>query len=212
MAIKSKTQLTTDIAASTFTAPQQTILTDMVDSYEDIFAQVTTVQRDALTPVNGQIVYNTDNDRYEYWNGAQWLGIGQDLSTPLTVKVDLSSADILALNTTPITLVAAPGSGYAIVPNSIAYRFTYGSTQYTIGPSANIAVKCSTKSTSNPFTVISDQIITAAANRSGAVPSNTGTGIDAIVENDSIELLAQSAFSSGDGTLTVWLTYAIIAY
>lgn len=210
MAIKSKTQLTTDIAASTFTEPQQAILTDMVDSYEDIFAQVTTVQRDALTPVNGQIVYNTDNDRYEYWNGAQWLGIGQDLSTPLTVKVDLSSADILALNTTPITLVAAPGSGYAIVPNSIAYRFTYGSVAYT--GNFLIAVKCNSKTTSDTFASITFPVIQATANRSGSLPANTGTGIDAIVENDSIELQSSGAFSAGDGTLTVWLTYAIIAY
>jgi hypothetical protein len=88
--IKSKTQLGIDIAASTFSAPQQTILEDMVDSYEDIFPQLTTVQRDALTPTNGQVVYNTDNARYEYWNGSAWFGIGQNISTPLVVKIDLS--------------------------------------------------------------------------------------------------------------------------
>lgn len=210
MAIKSKTQLTTDIAASTFTAPQQAILTDMVDSYEDIFPDVTTVQRDALTPVNGQIVYNTDNDRYEYWNGAQWLGIGQDLSTPLTVKVDLSSADILSLDTTPITLVAAPGSGYALMPVSLAYRFNYGSIAYADG--ANIGVKCSTKTTSDFFIAVQALTIRAAANRSGSIPANTGISNDSIAENDSLQLQSSLAFTAGDGTLTVWLTYAIIAY
>ena len=210
MAIKSKTQLTTDIGASTFTAPQQAILTDMVDSYEDIFAQVTTVQRDALTPVSGQIVYNTDNDRYEYWNGAQWLGIGQDLSTPLTVKVDLSSADILALDTTPITLVAAPGSGYALVPSLLAYRYTYGSTQYS--GSYQVHVKCSTKTTADSFTFIQSASLNAASDRSGALSVSTGAGFNAITENDSIDLKSTAAISSGNGTLTVWLTYAIIAY
>ena len=210
MAIKTKTQLQTDIAASTFTGAQQTILDNIVDSYEDIFAQVTTVQRDALTPVNGQIVYNTDNDRYEYWNGAQWLGIGQDLSTPLTVKVDLSSADILALNATPILLVSAPGIGYAISPMSMAYRYTYGTTQYD--GTYFIHCKCSTKTSSDPFIALPFQTINSAANRSGVLFTSTGTGIDAIVENDRIELKASSAITLGDGTLTVWLTYCIIAY
>lgn len=210
MAIKSKTQLSTDIAASTFTAPQQTILTDMVDSYEDIFPDVTTVQRDALTPVNGQIVYNTDNDRYEYWNGVVWFGIGQDLSTPLVVKIDLSSADILAADTTPIPVAAAAGAGYALMPISMAYRFTYGSVAYV--NTGSMVLKSTTKSTSDPFLAIAFNIFQATANRSGSLPANTGTGIDAIVENDGLELKLTTALATGDGTLTVWVTYSVIEY
>jgi len=210
MATKSKTQLASDISASTFTAPQKVIMDDIVDSYEDIFPQLTTVQRDALTPTNGQIVYNTDNDRYEYWNGVSWFGIGQDLSTPLVVKVDLTSADLLALNATAIQVVPTYGPGYAVVVNQMAYRFTYGSIAYT--GSYFIALKSTTKTTADPFNSIAFQTINAAANRSGALPANTGTGIDALVENDSIELKASAAISTGDGTLTVWVTYSIIVW
>jgi hypothetical protein len=48
MAVKSKTQLAADIAASTFTAPQQVILDDMVDSYQDLSQGLTTVQIAAI--------------------------------------------------------------------------------------------------------------------------------------------------------------------
>lgn len=209
MSVKSKSQLAIDIAASTFTAPQQVILDDMVDSYEDIFSQLTTVQRDALTPTNGLIIYNTDNDRYEYWNGVTWFGIGQDLSTPLVVKIDLSSAQLLALDTTAIIVASAAGAGYSIVPSSLVYRFTYGSIQYAAG---NIVLKNTTASTSNAFLSLSDLVIEAAANRSGSIPANTGTGIAALVENDSLELKAVSAITAGDGTLTVWVTYSIIVW
>ncbi len=113
MAITSKTQLQTDITASTFTAPQKTILGNIVDSYENVFPQLTTVQRDALTPTNGLVVYNTDTDTYQYWNGVAWFGIGQDLSTPLVVKVDLSSAEILALDATAKIVAVAAGAGTA---------------------------------------------------------------------------------------------------
>lgn len=210
MATKTKTQLQTDIGASTFTAGQQTILDDIVDSYEDVFSHVTTVQRDALTPSAGDIVYNTDNDRYEYWNGSAWFGIGQDLSTPLVVKIDISSAELLALHTTGKTVASAPGIGYALVPISMVYRFTYGSVAYTGGYS--IGLKSASASTSNPFTTLTSTVINAAANRSGSLPANTGTGIDAIVENDALELKSSGAISTGDGTLTVWVTYTIIVY
>lgn len=210
MAVKSKTQLQTDISASTFAAGEQVILDDIVDSYENVFSHVTTVQRDALTPSAGDIVYNTDNDRYEYWNGSAWFGIGQDLSTPLVVKIDISSAELLALHTTGKTVASAPGLGYAIVPISLVYRYTYGSTAYT--GVYNIALKSASKTTSDPFTVLVSTLINSAANRSGSNPANTGTGIDAIVENDALELKSSGAISTGDGTLTVWVTYTIITY
>lgn len=215
MAVKSKVQLASDIAASTFTAPQQVILDDMVDSYEDIFPQLTTVQRDALTPTNGQIVYNTDTDTYQYWNGVSWFGIGQDLSTPLVVKIDLSSADILAIDTTDILVASAPGAGYAIIPTSMVYRFTYGSTQYASGGGTqNINLMHSTKtmSSSNVYGIVSGDAIKAASDRSGVSLPTTGSSSTALVENDSLVLRANQAFTTGDGTLTVWVTYSLITW
>lgn len=214
MAVKTKTQLQTDITADpTFTSAQKTILDDMVDSYEDVFAQMDTATRDAIaTPGNGQIIYNTDNSRYEYWNGSAWFGIGQDLSTPMEVKVDLSSADILALDVTSIQVAPAPGAGYAAVPISYKYRYTFGSTQYSGTGSANVYLKSASKTTADGYTNISKLVMEAAANRSGSLPANTGTGIDAIVENDALELKAGGNLAAGDGTLTVWVTYSIITY
>jgi len=210
MAITSKTQLQTDITASTFTAPQKTILGNIVDSYENVFPQLTTVQRDALTPTNGLVVYNTDTDTYQYWNGVAWFGIGQDLSTPLVVKVDLSSAEILALDTTAKIVAVAVGAGYALIPTQVVSRFTYGSVQYA--GSFNIVLKSTTVTTSNPLFTIDGAQAKAAANRSSlASAQNSGT-YNAIIENDSLELKSTGAITTGDGTLTVWVTYSIIVW
>ena len=210
MAIKSKVQLASDIAASTFTAPQKTILGNMVDSYEDIFSQLTTVQRDALTPTTGLIIYNTDNDRYEYWNGVAWFGIGQDLSTPLVVKIDLSSAEILALDTTAKIVAVAAGAGYALIPTQVVSRFTYGSAQYA--GSFNIVLKSTTVTTSNPMFLIDGAQIKAAANRSSLATVQSSSSYNAVIENDSLELKSTGAITTGDGTLTVWVTYSIITW
>lgn len=210
MAVKTKSQLAAEIAAlgSTYSeAAVEALLTDMVDSYNNLIAQVTTAGRNALTPTTGLVVYNTDTNRQEYWNGTAWFAIGQNISTPQTVKVALTSVQLLALDATAIQVVAAPGAGYAIVVQSCAYKFTYGTTQYSGG---SVVLKSAGANTSNPFLQIASQIIQAAADRSGSLPGNTGTGIHAIYENSALELKANSAISAGDGTLTVWVTYSVI--
>jgi hypothetical protein len=212
MAVKTKTQLHADTAA--LPAPITRValigvLDDMIDSYEDFVVSYTTVQRDALTPTAGDLIYNTDNDRVEYYNGTAWIAASQKpvvavncsanpdyqeasvgdqyivsvagkiggasgLSVYVgdmiycTVKnaggtqasvgtswgichsqsvsdsptyyaeVSLTSADILALNSTPITLVAAPGAGKIIVPVSILTQFTYSTAAYTTNTNGRV--------------------------------------------------------------------------
>lgn len=210
--IKSKTQLDSDITAlgSTYSeAAIETVLSDIVASYENIFPSVTTIQRDALTPTSGDIVYNTDNDRYEYYNGTAWYGIGQDLSTPQTVKVNLSSAEILGLNASAKTLVAAPGSGYAIAVVAQATRYTPGGTGYA--GTYSLVTRCSTKTASDPLLTISGNPINGTSAKSGCSAPD-GFTANAIVENDSVVLSSTGAITTGNGTLTVWLTFCIIAY
>lgn len=48
-------------------------------------------------------------------------------------KVILTSAQLLALNTTPVIIAPAAGPGTLLVPDGISYRFIGGGTAYTIG-------------------------------------------------------------------------------
>jgi hypothetical protein len=211
MAVTSKTQLAIDIAASTFTAPQQVILDNIIDSYENIFSQLTTVQRDALTPATGLMIYNTDNDRYEYWNGSAWLGIGQDLSTPITIKVDISSAELLTMFSLGKELIPAPGVGYGISFLGVAYRKTYGSVVYDFPTGLYIYMNGKTAATDN-FVQIGGSDMNSASNRSGNLLRSM-TGIDGLVENASMRMQSGTSNpTTGDGTLTVWVTYSIITW
>ncbi len=47
-----------------------------------------------------------------------------------TKRTELTSAQVLALNTTPIALVAAPGAGYGIVVHRITGAVDYNSAAY----------------------------------------------------------------------------------
>lgn len=67
---------------------------------------------------------------------ANSVQIGQlALNTIQFVDVTLTAAQILALNTTPITLVAAPGSGLVTLVDSVFARLVYNSTTYSCNAS-----------------------------------------------------------------------------
>src|SRR5262249_46221043 len=65
-----------------------------------------------------------------------------------TTTTTLSSANILALMGTPITLVSAPGSGFVIVPLMVVIEFFGGGVAYT---DAGGAVSISAGSASSPL-------------------------------------------------------------
>lgn len=208
MAVKSKTQLGIDISAdANLTANQKTILTDMVDSYENIYASMNTATRDALTPTTLLIIYNTDTNRYEYWNGSKWFGIGENLATPIVVKIDLTSADILSLNATPIVVAPAYGSGYAILPSSYAYRYTHVSTPYGGG---NIVLRHSSSAVG--MMQITNSGTLSSPNSSDGLGAVSVSGSDVIYDNDDLILSADAAITAGDGVLTIWATYSIMVY
>jgi hypothetical protein len=59
---------------------------------------------------------------------SKYLGMDNMLKR---TKVTLTSAQILALNTTPITLIPAPGAGKYISVDEIMGQMTFNSVQYT---------------------------------------------------------------------------------
>ncbi len=210
MAVKSKTQLAADIAASTFSAPQQVILDDMVDSYEDLAQPLTTVQIAAIpTPSSGQLVYNTDLSQFQYYNGTAWVSLAYGLGVPQTVKVTVSSAELLALATTPKDLIAAQGAGLSIVINTFSVKYTYGTAAYDFagalycGFSTNIAL-------ANTLANVSNSVLATTNNVSGTISGSTLGGTDRLVSNDKLQISTDTNPTVGDGTLTLWISYTTI--
>lgn len=83
MAIKNKTDIKAEINATIVGGGGVTatdlngILIDIVDSYEDLIQDHTTVQRDLLTPFEGLKIYNTTSNRLEYYSATQWTPCSQ---------------------------------------------------------------------------------------------------------------------------------------
>jgi hypothetical protein len=69
---------------------------------------------DILTSIRGRLFGLAPDGRFVFNRS----GGGQDLLGP-SPTVTVSSAQLLALNATPKTLVAAPGAGFAIIPKRV---------------------------------------------------------------------------------------------
>ena len=128
------------------------------------------------------------------------------------VSVALSSANILALQTTPITLVAAQGVGFTIVPIMIVIKFFGGTVAYT---DAGGAVSISNGSMSASLASNAIFLVTTTPNRRIQTfpwPGATDTAGNP-PSDDNAALTIQKAtnqFAAGNGTATVLVWYYVI--
>lgn len=113
--------------------------------------------------------------------------------------VTLSSADILDLHNTPITLVAAPGAGKFLVPHRWVVVYTYGSSDYLIDSDPDIYFAGAGSNT----------LTTMLGQSNGGNESRTGNWGSC---PEDAPLLAGGMAGNptdGDGTLTVTVWYSI---
>lgn len=126
-------------------------------------------------------------------------------------SVTLTSAEVLALNGTPITLVPAQGAGVGILAEAVTYSLAFGTTAYATNGVLNVGCDTATiaqySATANAFlfgtvskTVKASQVATTAvantqiiANK--ALTASVGTGNP----------------TAGDSTITIQGVYKQIA-
>jgi hypothetical protein len=212
MAVKSKTQLASEIAGSTFSAPQQVILDDMVDSYQDLAIQLTTAQRNAIaTPASGLLIYNTDNSQFEYYNGSAWASMSSGLGSTQSVSVAIGSAQILAGNTTPVQLIASAGAGLAIIPISVVVKYTYITAAYATNTIQSIYFDTLDIGANNLIDFGS--ILTETANKSAIRIVQSAIDENSVIANKALMWAIQNGNpTAGSGRLNITVIYTTIPY
>lgn len=124
-------------------------------------------------------------------------------------QVSLTSAQILTMNSVPVQLVAAPGSGMVIVPIAIIMDYTYGTATYGSGGAVQVY---ETSDKSGPISV------TAAINNNSAskiqmfgVTGTAGGGWMSLSDNQPLMVWMASANPiTGDGTAKFNIYYRIM--
>lgn len=150
----------------------------------------------------------------DYTNGVRWVNVGTSASpvwSPIDfVSVAITSANILAMNATPVNVIAAPPAGYALVVNNILVTITRTATAYANGgvvtfvyTGGAVAVHAGSITaatiTGGAGTVL-NQLGPAVQANASIVP--TATGVD--ITNGT------AAFITGTGTAVVRFSYSVV--
>lgn len=125
-------------------------------------------------------------------------------NSPRKATVTLSSADILALHTTPVQLVAAPGAGKVLAPMHAILSYTFGTVSYNETGSSPTWGFPSGSTYTNLGTI-------------GASISNGQTSTQVVrpdsgffcYPNEAIGMTVNAALTDGDYPVTITVWYSI---
>ena len=161
----------------------------------------------------GQVLFSDGTD-------AVWKSLTGDISIDSsgvvtsfgavrTAKLTLTSAQILNINSVPQTIVAAPGSGYAIQVVGGSAFLDFNTTPYATDTSLYLKTAGATVGQ----WALSESILGVGADLFKPSPGGAvGTATQSsIVENAALQVTTNIADpTSGDSTLTIWVQYVLI--
>ena len=170
---------------------------DLVDS-----VQLATKENYLGVPTIDGSVLSSLADGTRYWSAPT--------SSTATVEYSLTSSDILNLYSTPLQLVAAPGSGYAIEVLSAVFNYTFKSVAYATNTTlllytynaTNAQIACPGLISLGSSKIISSTSFTISTDSktNGILADNLGLYLTVGVGNP----------TAGDGTLKVNVMYRVI--
>jgi len=138
------------------------------------------------------------------WTGLAITNANIDPSLSQYASIPLSSAQILALNATPVTLVAAPGAGKTIIVQDVLFTMTTTATAYASGGNVTFQYSGGNAVTNN----VASTVVTAAAGTSYTV--RQAIDVTAAVNTALTVTNATGAFTTGTGTALINVCYRIV--
>lgn len=145
-------------------------------------------------------------------NAAFPSGLGSPAANLVqTATVNLSAAQLIAMGTTPVAILAAPGAGKAILVDEILFEITRTSTAFTNGGVINFQYHTTTTSVPHSGTIAASVVTGGAGTVQTALGQNTGASGLVIPANEGIDITnATAAFAAGTGTAKVFLRYRVV--
>ena len=135
-------------------------------------------------------------------------GVGSNIGILQTATLTLTNTEINALNSSPQTLVPAPGAGFVIIPLTLSSCLAYAAT-FT-GGGKRIAARMGS---ANPLwkTSIIDSAQTGNRLATGSVGWVGNYGAKTAYDNVAVTLYAETAYTGGAGsTITFTCLYYLL--
>jgi hypothetical protein len=147
-------------------------------------------------------------------DGSGLKNIGSAALNPLVLQVatvQLTAAQLIAMKTTPVSVLPAPGAGKVLIIDAISFQFKNGGTQFTGGGAISFQYH-GTAITPHTGTVAAAVVQAAAAdvqylgpNTSAAIDLQTAINLGLDITN------ATAAFAAGNGTAIVTVWYSVLS-
>lgn len=194
--------LFSDVGADITPADLRTFNDALIDDYQEEIQQLTTAAINALTPTNGLLVYNTDLAKYGYYNGSSWKYFLTEIPVAeiQTIKVTVTSAEILDSHDNPVELLPAPGVNSFYQTINATIKRSFNTTAYDTNVNGN-------------FTIGSEVIggtLDLSFTQTSYI-SGTGSFIVDDIENQGLFFSTESGNpENGDGELVFYITYQIL--
>ena len=123
------------------TSPDSSAMLDITSNSKGILLpRMTTSERDAISnPVQGLLIYNTDDDCFNYYTGTDWY---KDCGRDLTLDTrSLSISNVGGTGNDEGNGIAVDGNGNILVAAEIDGTATIGNTSYTTSNKAALLIK-----------------------------------------------------------------------
>lgn len=125
-----------------------------------------------------------------------------------TVYVDLTAAQIIAMGTTPVSLIAAPGAGMAIIVDNITVKMVTTATAFTGGGA--VEFRYTNASGAKVTADVASGVVTAGAGTSFTNVRGVTTSLTAVANAAIVITNATAAFAAGTGTAVVSIQYHVV--
>jgi len=125
-----------------------------------------------------------------------------------TVQVNLSSANILAMNATPVTLIAAPGAGKIVIVEDILLKMVTTATAYANGGA--VEFRYTDGSGAKVTADIAAAVITAGAGTTYTKVGGVIASLTPVANAPIVITNATAAFITGTGTGVLTIKYRIV--
>lgn len=139
-------------------------------------------------------------------------GIASGIHHKYGPPIQLSSANLLAMGTTPVSVLPAPATGKLILVNWIIFVMKRTSTAYAAGGAINFQYHTTTTSTPHAGTIAATVLTTSgAATTQTMLGMNVGSSGLVLPTAEGIDITnAGGAFTTGTGTAEVYIDYDIV--
>lgn len=160
-----------------------------------------------------------------FWNvpgvqGEQSITVG---NAPSIIQIRLTTAQLLSLSTTPVTIIPAPGVGKYIVPQIFTGQLTFGGTPFSIansgagntylfwaglgtGSAGSTSVGIMQDSAAN-----GGMNYTASGSQLFVFPCLTDPSVPAVsILNQPLQIIMDDALTLGNGSMVITMSYIIV--